>query len=90
VKPDNITALRWMPETCAYRLLTEGKELFWWHPLVSGSLETVHSSGASVRGKAVNEDMIDDLEEHVVRELNRELENGMPPLGAPPKDAETD
>ena len=90
VSPDNIAELRWMSETCAYRLLAEGKDLYWWHPLVSGDRETVHSSGASVRGKAINEDMVDDLEAHVVRELNRSLENGMPPLGAPAKDPETD
>ena len=89
VAPDNIAKLRWMPETCAYRLLAEGKELFWWHPLVSGDREAVHSSGASVRGKAINEDMVDDLEDHVIRQLNKELGNGMPPLGTPPKAPET-
>ncbi|MEH6752553.1 MAG: YcgN family cysteine cluster protein [Alphaproteobacteria bacterium] len=82
VTATNIAELRWMPETCAYRLLAEGKPLFWWHPLVSGDPETVHSSGASVRGKAINEDMVDDLEEHVVEELNRKLRDGIPPLPA--------
>lgn len=94
VKPDNIAELRWMPATCAYRLLAEGKELFWWHPLVSGDPNSVHESGASIRGKAINEDMVDDLEDHVVQQLNAQLENGVPPLGAPPedraKDQETD
>lgn len=83
VTPRNIRELRWMPETCAYRLLAEGKPLFDWHPLVSGNPDTVHTSGASVRGKAVNEDMVDDLEEHVVAELNRRIESGIPPLGFP-------
>jgi uncharacterized cysteine cluster protein YcgN (CxxCxxCC family) len=83
VTPRNIRELRWMPETCAYRLLAEGRPLFEWHPLVSGDPETVHTSGSSVRGKAVNEDTVDDLEDHVVAELNREIEGGIPPLGFP-------
>ncbi len=83
VTPRNIRELRWMPETCAYRLLADGKPLFDWHPLVSGDPESVHTSGASVRGKAVNEDMVDDLEDHVVAELNRRIESGIPPLGFP-------
>jgi uncharacterized cysteine cluster protein YcgN (CxxCxxCC family) len=83
VTPANIATLRWMPETCAYRLLAEGKALEWWHPLVSGDPQTVHTSGVSVRGKAIDEDMVDDLEDHVVEQLNRDLANGMPPLSAP-------
>lgn len=80
VTATNIAELRWMPETCAYRLLAEGKPLFSWHPLVSGDANTVHASGASVRGKAINEDMVDDLEDHVVEELNRKLRDGIPSL----------
>ena len=90
VKPDNIADLRWMPATCAYRLLAEGKDLFWWHPLVSGDPNSVHESGASIRGKAINEDMVDYLEDHVVQQLNRDLQGGMPPLGAPPENAPED
>lgn len=58
LNPENVMSLAWMPETCAYRLIGEGKELFWWHPLVSGSPETVHDAGVSVRGKLINEDKI--------------------------------
>ncbi|KAF0105794.1 MAG: hypothetical protein FD147_2619, partial [Chloroflexi bacterium] len=34
-------SLEWIPETCAYRLLAEGKDLPLWHPLVSGEPDTV-------------------------------------------------
>lgn len=66
--PDNLQDLSWMPVDCAYRRLAEGRELAWWHPLVSGSFATVHESGASVKGKAICETEVDinDLEEHIV------------------------
>ncbi len=62
-----VDRLAWLPSTCAYRLLSEGKDLEWWHPLVSGDPETVHRAGVSVRGRAVPEAVAGDLEDHVVR-----------------------
>jgi uncharacterized cysteine cluster protein YcgN (CxxCxxCC family) len=61
--PDNLGQLSWMPETCAYRLLYEGKPLPDWHPLVSGNDTSVHEAGISVRGRCISEEFVheDDL-----------------------------
>lgn len=65
--PDNVGALGWLPATCAYRLLDEGKPLAWWHPLVSGRPDTVDEAGISVKGLAYSEEgiAIDDLVDHM-------------------------
>ena len=60
VMADNIAGLNFMPSTCAYRLLAEGRELAWWHPLVSGRRATVHEAGISVRHRVVSEDEVDE------------------------------
>lgn len=62
----NVTTLAWMPSTCAYRLLAEGRDLPSWHPLRSGTRESVHRAGASVRGRALNAVQAGDLEDHIV------------------------
>ena len=63
--PDNIEDLEWMPKSCAYRRLHEGRGLAAWHPLISGDPESVHRAGVSIRGQTVSEASLDDPEDAV-------------------------
>ena len=65
----NINRINWLPPTCGYKLVAAGKDLYWWHPLVSGDPETVHQAGVSIRGKmsATEKTVPDDkLDEYIV------------------------
>lgn len=67
--PEAVRTLRWLPPTCAYRLIAEGRDLAWWHPLVSGDPQTVVAAGVSVKGRvSATEDEVaeDDLPERIV------------------------
>ncbi len=64
--PWKVGTLKWLPTTCAYRLISEGEDLPAWHPLVSGDPQSVHKAGMSVRGRAVPEALAGDLQDHIV------------------------
>ena len=65
---DNRQQLKWMPATCAYRLLDEGKRLPEWHPLISGRDDSVHEAGISVKDRSVSEEHVheDEIELRIV------------------------
>ncbi len=65
---DDIKRFYWLPSTCTYRLLAEGKKLPSWHPLISGNPESVHEAGISVKGRALSEEYVhsDGMEEHII------------------------
>ncbi len=83
--PEIVESISWLPPTCAYRLVAEHKDLMWWHPLVSGSPETVHEAGISVRRRVVaseTEVAVDDLPSHIVLWPNRWPKRGRKPRPA--------
>lgn len=67
LSPDNLKDLKWMPETCAYKLLNEGKNLPYWHPLLSGNDKEIVNSGNSVKNRVTNENeiKIKNLPDHI-------------------------
>ncbi len=70
LKQHDFSEYTWLPATCAYRLLSEGQPLPDWHPLVSGTPDTVHEAGVSIRSYAMKESDVDDPEDHIIEWLD--------------------
>ena len=66
LSPKRVKQFHWLPTTCAYRMLSEGRELAAWHPLISGQRDSVHRAGVSVKNRTISEDSVKDLEDFVV------------------------
>jgi uncharacterized protein len=76
INPAKVRELSWLPATCGYRLIGAGEPLQWWHPLVSGSADTVHQAGISVRGWALSETRV--KAEHIQRYIIRDFQPSKP------------
>jgi uncharacterized cysteine cluster protein YcgN (CxxCxxCC family) len=66
LSPQRLRKLDWLPATCAYRLVAEGKDLPAWHPLRSGRADSVLDAGISVAGRCISERDAGPLRQHAV------------------------
>ncbi|MBT3311674.1 MAG: YcgN family cysteine cluster protein [Desulfobacteraceae bacterium] len=69
ITAENILDMKWLPDTCAYKTIAEGRSLEWWHPLISGDKNTIHDAGISISNIAISGKYIhpDDLESYVIQ-----------------------
>jgi len=67
--PEMVRTISWLPRSCAYRRIAEGRGLAWWHPLVSGTSDTVRLAGVSICDWAVPEKLIhlSELDAYVIK-----------------------
>ncbi len=70
LKQHDFAEYNWLPSTCAYRLLTDGEPLPDWHPLNSGTPESVKDAGVSIASYAIKESQVNDPEDHIIEWLN--------------------
>ena len=66
--PADVDEFHWLPNTCAYRLIHEGKPLPQWHHLITGDPKSIHKARQSIKGRAISEHVVfqEDLEEYII------------------------
>lgn len=66
--PDDVANYQWLPDSCAYRRIAEGRDLPSWHPLLTGDRQSVHRAGQSVQSYYIAEQAVDpeDLETYII------------------------
>lgn len=70
---ENVPGIAWLPSTCAYRLVQEGRDLYPWHHLVCGDRDAVHAANVSIRGKITAvETELSEAEDYFEHILERE------------------
>lgn len=69
LRPEDLDDFDWLPSSCSYRLVAEGKPLPSWHYLVSGDVGAIHQEGESIRGRCLSEEHVhpEGLMEYIVR-----------------------
>ena len=67
--PEKAATFDWLPETCAYRRLAHGQQLEPWHPLLSGTFDSVEQAGVSVADQVISAKDVhpDDIEHHILK-----------------------
>ena len=66
IRPQDIKDIYWLPKTCAYRLLNEGKPLPKWHPLITGDPTSVHAAKMSASGRTVPPKPEEEFQDYIV------------------------
>ena len=70
LKQHDFAQFKWLPATCAYRLLSDEKPLPEWHPLISGTIHSVIAAGEAIYNYAIKESQVDDPEDHIIEWLS--------------------
>ncbi|ALD02369.1 flagellin N-methylase [Acinetobacter sp. TTH0-4] len=67
--PEKLATIHWLPPSCAYRRLKEGKNLPTWHYLNTGSHDSIIKARKSAAGRCISENKIneEEIEDYVVR-----------------------